>query len=199
VLLQLIANVISSLVGFMLICLAPQIEPNLVMLQRWRQRCQALALAAVLLVLLITPLQIHASWRVIRQAQVEQASQRQNDQRQFASLQQAIVQATTMDDLQSRMKAHDGPVLGLQDQTLPLERMRQQLLQALKLARSNNRNALASLPPDQVLGQVLNTVQISCTSLAMALCFAAGARRPGSRRTLLLQAVDQGCQWLLLR
>jgi hypothetical protein len=43
VLLQLIANVSSSLVGFMLICLAPQIEPNLVMLQRWRQRCEALA------------------------------------------------------------------------------------------------------------------------------------------------------------
>jgi hypothetical protein len=73
VLLQLIANVSSSLVGFMLICLAPQIEPNLVMLQRWRQRCEALA-------------------------------------------------------------------------------------------------------PDQVLAQVINTVQISCTSLAMALGYAAGAR-----------------------
>jgi hypothetical protein len=91
VILQLIANVSFPLVGFMLICLGSQIDPYLAMLQRWRQRCQALALAAVLLVLLIIPLQIHASWRVIRQAQVEQASQRQNDQRQFAALQQAIV------------------------------------------------------------------------------------------------------------
>jgi len=31
----------------------------------------------------------------------------------------------------------------------------------------------------------------------MALCFAAGARRPGSRRTLLLQAVYQVRQWML--
>jgi hypothetical protein len=52
------------------------------------------------------------------------------------------------------------------------------------------------LPPGQVLAQVINTVQISCTSLAVALCFAAGARRPGSRRILLLQAVDQGRQGL---
>lgn len=130
---------------------------------------------------------------------MEQATQLQNDQRRFAALQQAIEQATTMDDLQARMKALDGPVLGLQDQALPLERVRQQLLQALKLARSNNRTALASLPPDQVLAQVINTVQISCSSLVMALCFAAGARRPGSRRTLLLQAVYQGRQWLLSR
>jgi hypothetical protein len=199
VILQLIANVSFPLVGFMLICLAPQIDPGLALLQRWRQRSQALALGAVLLFLLIIPLQTHASWRMIRQAQVEQASQWQNDQRQFIALQQAIVQATTMDDLQARMKALDGPVLGLRDQALPLERVRQQLLQALVLARAKNRSALASLPPDQVLAQVINTVQISCTSLVMALCFAAGARRPGSRRTLLLQAVYQGRQWLLSR
>ena len=199
VILQLIANVSFPLVGFMLICLAPQIDPGLALLQRWRQQSQALAFAAVLLFLLIIPLQTHASWRVIRQAQVEQASQRQSDQRQFTALQQAIMQATTMDDLQARMKALDGPVLGLQDQALPLERVRQQLLQALELARANNRNALASLPPDQVLAQVINTVQISCSSLAMALCFAAGARRPGSRRTLLMQVVDQARQWQLSR
>lgn len=199
VILQLIANVSFPLVGFMLICLAPQIDPGLALLQRWRHRSQTLALGAVLLFLLIIPLQTHASWKVIRQAKVEQATQLQNDQRRFAALQQAIEQATTMDDLQARMKALDGPVLGLQDQALPLERVRQQLLQALKLARSNNRTALASLPPDQVLAQVINTVQISCSSLVMALCFAAGARRPGSRRTLLLQAVYQGRQWLLSR
>jgi hypothetical protein len=69
----------------------------------------------------------------------------------------------------------------------------------LELARANNRNTLASLPPDQVLAQVINTVQIACTSLVMALSFAAGARRPGSRRTLLLQAIYQGRQWLLSR
>jgi hypothetical protein len=199
VILQLIANVSFPLVAFMLICLAPQIDPGLALLQRWRQRSQALALAAVLLFLLIIPLQTHASWRVIRQAHVEQASQWQNDQRQFAALQQSIVQATSMADLQARMEALDGPVLGLQDQALPLERVRLQLLQALELARANNRNALASLPPDQVLAQVINTVQISCISLVMALCFAAGARRPGSRRTLLLQAVYQARQWLLSR
>jgi hypothetical protein len=199
VILQLISNVTFPLVAFMLICLAPQIDPSLALLQRWRQRSQTLALGAVLLFLLIIPLQAHASWKVIRQAKMEQATQLQNDQRQFAALQQAIEQATTMDDLQSRMRALDGPVLGLQDQAQPLEKVRQQLMQALVLARSNNRSALASLPPDQVLAQVLNTVQISCSSLAMALCFAAGARRPGSRRTLLLQAIYQGRQWLMSR
>jgi hypothetical protein len=136
---------------------------------------------------------------VIRQAQVQQASQRQTDQRQFTALQQAIMQATTMDDLQARMKAFDDPVLGLQVQALPLERVRQQLLQALELARPNNRNPLSFLPPDQVLAQVINTVQISCSTLAMALCFAAGARHPGSRRTLLMPVVDQGRQWQLSR
>jgi hypothetical protein len=199
VILQLISNVSFPLMAFMLICLAPQIDPNLALLQRWRQRCQALALAAVLLFLLIIPLQIHASWRLIRQAQVEQASQLRNNQRQFNALQQAIVQATTMNELQARMRALNGPILGTQDQALPLERVRKQLLQALELARANNRNTLASLPPDQVLAQVINTVQIACTSLVMALSFAAGARRPGSRRTLLLQAVYQGRQWLQSR
>lgn len=199
VILQLIANVSFPLVAFMLICLAPQIDPGLALLQRWRLRSQALALVAVLLFLLIIPLQIYASWGVIRQAKAQQAIQRQNDQRQFAALQQAIEQAPTMQELQSRLKALDGPVLGLQDQALPLPRVRQQLMQALVLARTNNLNALASLPPDQVLAQVINTVQISCTSLVMALCFAAGGRCSASHRTLLLQAVHQGRQWSLSR
>jgi hypothetical protein len=57
VILQLIANVSFPLVGFMLICLAPQIDPGLALLQRWRHRSQTLALGAVLLFLLIIPLQ----------------------------------------------------------------------------------------------------------------------------------------------
>jgi len=199
VILQFIANVSFPLVAFMLICLAPQIDPGLALLQRWRQRSQTLALAAVLLFLLIIPLRTVATWRVIHQANADLASQRQNDQRQFVALKQGIEQAKTMDDLQARMKALDGPVLGLQDQALPLERVRQQLLQALELARANNRTALAALPPDQVYAQVRNTIQISSICLAMALAFAAGARRPGSRRTLLLQGLHQGRQWLLSR
>ena len=148
----------------------------------------AFGLLAVFLINLISgavPLRLlDQQWhlRVIRQAQVEQASQWRNNQRQFIALQQAIVQATTMNDLQARMQAHDGPVFAVQDQALPLERVRQQLLQALALAWANNRNTLASLPQDQVFAQLINTVQIFCTSLAMALSFAAGARRPGSRR-----------------
>lgn len=42
-------------------------------------------------------------------------------------------------------------------------------------------------------------VQISCSFLAMALSFVAGARRHGSCRTLLLQALYQGREWLLSR
>jgi hypothetical protein len=61
VILQLIANVSFPLVGFMVICLAPQIDSGLALLQRWRQRSQSLAFVAVLLFLLTIPLQTHAS------------------------------------------------------------------------------------------------------------------------------------------
>jgi hypothetical protein len=103
----------------------------------------AFELLAVFLINLISgalPLRLlDQQWhlRVIRQAQVEQASQWRNNQRQFIALQQAIVQATTMNDLQARMQALDGPVLAVQDQALPLERVRQQLLQGVYQGRQS--------------------------------------------------------------
>lgn len=101
----------------------------------------AFGLLAVFLVNLISgavPMRLlDQQWhlRVIRQAQVERASQWRSNQRQFIALQQAIVQATTLNDLLARMQALDGPVFAVQDQALPLERVRQQLLQGVYQGR----------------------------------------------------------------
>jgi hypothetical protein len=187
VMVLLMANVAFPLVAFMLFCLAPQIDPSLEPLRIWRQRSQALAVVAVLLFLLLIPLQTFATWRVIHQAETIQANQLRANMRQFRALQRAIEEAPTMGQLRYRLQVLDGPVLGRDDLERPLAQVRQRLLQALRLARINNRTQLATLPRDQVWSLVANAIQINCTSLVMAFCFAAGARRPSARQNLLLE------------
>jgi hypothetical protein len=192
VILLVIANVSFPLMGFMLLCLAPEIDPAVVSLRRWRRRSQSLAVGVVLLLLLIIPLQSFATWRLIRQAETAQVAQLRRDQRQFRALEEAIQGATTTADLQRRLQVLEGPVLGREDQGRPLAEVRRRLLQALELARVNNRNQLARVPLEEVGALVANTIQISATALVLALCFAAGARRPGSRTSLLEELLQLG-------
>jgi len=185
VILLLIANVTFPLVAFMLICLAPELDPSVLSLRRWRRRCQSMAVAAVLLLLLILPLQSSATWRLIRQAEAGQAQQLRLDQRRYRALQEAIQGASTQADLQRRLQILEGPLLGREDRNRPLAEVRRSLLQALETARASNRLQRTALPAEQVGALLANTLQICVTSLALAACFAAGARRPGSRHSLL--------------
>lgn len=187
-----ITHVSFPLVALMLVCLAPQIDPTAAALRRWLRRSEALAVAAVLLLLALIPLQGLATWRLLRQAQASQAIQLQRDERQFTALRQAIEGASSTADLQRRLLTLQGPVLGRNDRARPLVEVRRRLLEALELARSNQRQQLASLPSESVGELVANTLQVWATCLAMAFCFAAGARRGGGRLSLLEQGQDLG-------
>ena len=176
----------------MLVCLAPQIDPTAVSLRRWRRRSEALAVAAVLVLLALIPLQGLATWRLLRQAQASQTLQLQRDERQFTALRQAIEAASSTADLQRRLLTLEGPVLGQNDRSRPLAEVQRRLLEALELARTNQRQQLASLPSEPVGELVATTLQVWATCLAMAGCFAAGARRSGARLSLLEQGLDLG-------
>lgn len=187
-----IIHVSFPLVALMLVCLAPQIDPTAAVLRRWRRRSEALAVAAVLLLLALIPLQGLATWRLLRQAQASQTLQWQRDERQFTALRQAIAGASSTADLQRRLLTLEGPVLGRTDRSRPLAEVRRRMLEALELARTNHRQQLASLPSEPVGELVANTLQVWATCLAMACCFAAGARRGGARLTLLEQGLNLG-------
>lgn len=185
---QLVITHLSfPLVALMLVFLAPQIDPSAVALRRWRRRGEVLAVAAVLLLLALIPLQGLATWRLLRQAQSSQVRQLQRDEVRFTALRQAIEAAGSTAELQRRLLTLEGPVLGREDLARPLVPLRRRLLEALELARANQRQQLAALPAEPVAELVANTLQVWSTCLVMAFCFAAGARRGGARLSLLEQ------------
>ena len=199
--LRAIRTVVDSaflpLLGLGLLHLAAYLDPQNLALQNRRRLMARLAVPAVLGFLLLIPLQLTMAWRTVAAANANAARQEARANETFNILRDIIVQAPTLKDLQERLDNQEnrGVRLNLEDQGVPLEQTKKDLLEQLVVVRDA---VLARVSkPDRQSNEALarETIRIVISALALALAFGAGAQRKGSTVPLL---VEWHTSWVML-
>jgi hypothetical protein len=183
----LVDNAVIPLVGLGLFHLAVVLDPASPRLRSLRGLAARLAIPAAFGFLLLIPLQLHATGSILGTARVERARQQEQAGARFDALRQAIASATRPEELRSRLQALKGPSLGPADLGEPLPQLKRRLLQSLNQAETVVMRQLegsGSRPQD---GLVRLSGRVILSALALALAFAAGARRAGSEVSLLAE------------
>ncbi|MCX5954797.1 MAG: HpsJ family protein [Cyanobacteria bacterium] len=173
------------LLGLALLQIAAELGPHDPLLKNRARLCSQLAVAAALGFLLLLPLQTIAGLQTSRSLTNAQAFRLQGAEAKLKALRQAVAGAASNADLNQQLQNLQGPVLGPADIAQPLPLLKAQVGAVLdQAALQINREREVSQPrtPLLLLPELLRN---ALASLAMALGFAALARRPGEPRTLL--------------
>jgi len=142
-------------------------------------------LFATLVAPALFPLQTIAGLQTSRTVKNAQAARIQGAEAKLKALRQVVAGAASNADLNQQLQKLQGPVLGPADIAQPLPLLKAQLgavLDQAALQISREREASQPRTPLLLLPELLRN---ALASLALALGFAAMARRPGSRRTVL--------------
>ena len=186
--LRLAGTLINSapfpLLGLVLLQIAAELGPHDPLLKSRARLCAQLAVAAALGFLLL-PLQTIAGLQTSRTANNAQAARIQGAEAKLKALRQAVAGSASNADLNQQLQKLQGPVLGPADIAQPLPLLKAQVTAVLDQAAlqiSREREASQPRTPLLLLPELLRN---ALASLALALGFAALARRPGSARSLL--------------
>jgi len=182
---SLINSAAFPLLGLALLQIAAELGPHDPLLKSRARLCSQLAVAAALGFLLLVPLQTIAGLKTSRTANNAQAARIQGAEAKLKALRQVVAGATSNADLNQQLQKLSGPVLGPADIAQPLPLLKAQVAAVLDQAAlqiSREREASQPRTPLLLLPDLLRN---ALASLALALGFAALARRTGSRRTLL--------------
>lgn len=174
-----------ALVGLVLVHLAADLFPRDASIQGLRQRLAAWAVwAAVGFALLIPLLSVSALNQHHNQLQGQTIRFRKAAAK-LTTLRAAVQTSQSLDELTVRLQTLNGPVLDRKDQALPLGTLKQQLETIFRQAeaRINNQSSSRSLPSRWGLGLEIIRSALACGALAVA--FAALARRRNSWNSLL--------------
>ena len=174
-----------ALLGLALLKIAAELGPHDPRLKSRQQLCSQLAVAAALGFLLLLPLEGVAGLQQSRSTTSTQSSRINGAERRLVALRQAVASAASNEEINQRLQRLQGPVLGPADIAQPLPLLKAQVgavLDQAGLQISREREASQPRPRLLLLPELLRN---ALASLALALGFAALARRPGSRRTLL--------------
>jgi hypothetical protein len=173
------------LLGLALLQIAAELGPHDPLLKNRARLCSQLAVAAALGFLLLLPLQTIAGLKTSRSLNQAQATRIQGAEAKLKALRQVVAGAASNDDLNQQLQKLSGPVLGPADIAQPLPLLKAQVAAVLDQAAlqiSREREASQPRTPLLLLPDLLRN---ALASLALALGFAALARRPGSERSLL--------------
>jgi hypothetical protein len=173
------------LLGLALLQIAAELGPYDPQLKSRARLCSQLAVAAALGFLLLLPLQTIAGLRTSRTVNNAQAARIQGAEAKLKALRQVVAGATSNADLNEQLQKLQGPVLGPADIAQPLPLLKAQVAAVLDQAAlqiSREREASQPRTPLLLLPELLRN---ALASLAMALGFAALARRPGRDLSLL--------------
>lgn len=184
---SLIDNASLALVGLGLVHLQAYHAPYNPVIQRRRDRVARLAVFAVLGFLLLVPLQITASLRLAQSIRVADARRAASINADFTVMRQAILAASTSEDLQLRLQRLQRlPAPQLQPgRQSPLEPLRRRLLLSLEKARREGLTQLASASRPRFRALLIAASRNLVAALALAIGFAAGARSRSSPVPLL--------------
>ena len=181
----LINSAAFPLLGLALLQVAAELGPHDPLLKNRASACSQLAVAAALGFLLLLPLQTIAGLKTSRSLNTAQAARIQGAEAKLKALRQAVATAASNADLNKQLQKLEGPALGPADIAQPLPLLKAQVgsvLDQAALQISREREASQPRTRLQLLPDLLRN---ALASLALALGFAALARRPGSRRTVL--------------
>ena len=187
----LINTAAFPLLGLALLQIAVELGPYNPQLISRARLCAELAVAAALGFLLLLPLQTIAGLRTSRTANNAQAARIQGAEAKLKALRQVVTGAASNADLNQQLQKLQGPVLGPADIAQPLPLLKAQVAAVLDQAAlqiSREREASQPRTPLLLLPELLRH---ALASLALALGYAALARRPGEPRTLL-QELQRG-------
>jgi hypothetical protein len=182
---SLINSAAFPLLGLALLQIAAELGPHDPQLKNRARLCAQLAVAAALGFLLLLPLQTIAGLKTSRSLNTAQAARIQGAEAKLRALRQAVASAASNADLNQQLRKLEGPVLGPADIAQPHPLLKAQVgavLDQAALQISREREASQPRTPLLLLPDLLRK---ALASLALALSFAALARRPGSRRTVL--------------
>jgi hypothetical protein len=152
-------------------------------LQRRHRICARLAVAAVVGLLLLLPLQTSAALRQSQLSGNAQTARIQKAERKLASLRQAVANATDNEQLNRQLQELRGPVLSSADLEQPLTLLRSQVGAALDEGEAQIGRERMAAPGK--LGFLPDLLRNSVACLAEAIGFAALAFRPGQPISLL--------------
>jgi hypothetical protein len=173
------------LLDLALLQIAAELGPHDPLLKNRARLCSQLAVAAALGFLLLLPLQTVAGLQQGRSLNNAQASRIQGAEAKLKALRQVVASAASNADLNQQLQKLSGPVLGPADIAQPLPLLKAlvgAVLDQAALQISREREASQPRTPLLLLPDLLRN---ALASLALALGFAALARRPGEPRTLL--------------
>ena len=173
------------LAGLALLQIAAELGPHDPQLKNRAHLCAQLAVTAALGFLLLLPLQTIAGLQTNRTINNAQAARIQGAEAKLKALRQAVAGAASNADLNVQLQKLSGPVLGPADIAQPLPLLKAQVgavLDQAALQISREREANQPRTPLLLLPDLLRK---ALASLALALGFAAMARRPGSDLSLL--------------
>jgi len=187
----LIDNAPVALLGFALLHLAVYLDPDNPILQRRRRNLGRLALAAVLLFLLLIPMQGYLLWRGLGGANQFQLQQQQIVRNELQQLRNSINKASSTEQLLGSLPEPVSRSLGNESPTLPLAKLKQRLLADVGVASKQLNQRVDQPTRAEILNLWKRSLRVILTSMFYTLAFAAFALR-GDNEFTLLQELQLG-------
>lgn len=144
------------------------------------QGFMTLALAASVGYLLLIPLQFSAAIRQHVLVQDAQQNRIAIAEKRLAALRQVVASSPDAAQMDARLRALDGPVLGPSDLVQPMPLLRGQVNAVLDKSALDIRRERQNFPPLPKLVVLPEALRNSIAALALSLGFAALGRRPGA-------------------
>ncbi len=185
----LIDTAAIPLVGLGLLHLAAYLDPANSALADRRDRLARLAILAVIGFLLLIPGQVLASWSTVATAKARVTTQLTSANRNFALVREAISSASSVDDLEARLRSLQSPELGIrfEDLGLPLPETKRQMHLRLNEVEEQVKTRINAPPPEAIEDLARNSLRLMGTSMVYALAFAMAAQRRDQEVPLLVE------------
>lgn len=166
------------------------LAPGDPLLRSRRHLFRQLAVAAAAGYLLLLPLQCNAGLGQQRNLGAAQRSRISGAEKRLAALRQVTARASSNAELNTGMQKLQGPMLGPADLANPLPLLKAQVNAVFDQAQIQINRDRAALPPATVVTALPELLRNTLSCLLLSAGFAAFARRPGSRISLLEEAVQ---------
>jgi hypothetical protein len=173
------------LLGLALLRLAAFLDPEDPLLERRQRLCSRLAVAAALGFVLLLPLQTAAGLSQSRGINTAQAARIKGAEGKLTLLRQAVASASGNAELNQKLQNLQGPVLGPADLAQPLPLLKAQVRAVLQQAEQQIVRERQQSPPRSPWLLLPDLLRQAVACLALAIGFAALARRPGQSISLL--------------
>jgi hypothetical protein len=184
----LVDNGAFPLMGMAFLHLASYLDPGNGRLAARLRSLASWATLAALGYLLLMPLQPYSAWRTYTSADQSQRGQLSAANKRFADMRQAILSSPNPSELQNRLQALQGPLLGPADLAIPLPALRERLLSSLHQAEQRVGDRLQGPSKAGLWNMVQGSLRVVLTAAGYTIGFAALAQRRGKDVSLLQEA-----------